>query len=81
MGFLFDNRMSHSNTQIYIKYPWLILIIIYCCDSCELIQEDDRVGYLSIQIEHGRYPQAVLNLHFRTVGNVTDQELDRYFVR
>jgi hypothetical protein len=73
--------MSHSNTQIYIKYPRLILIIIYCCDSGELMQVYDRVGYLSIQIEHGRHPQAVLNLHFRTVYNVTDQYLERYFVR
>jgi hypothetical protein len=45
------------------------------------MQVYDRVGYLSIQIEHGRHPQAVLNLHFRTVYNVTDQYLERYFVR
>ncbi len=45
------------------------------------MQDDDRVVYLSIQIEHGRHPQALLNLHFRAVDGVTHQYLDRYFVR
>ncbi len=45
------------------------------------MQDEDRVGYLWIQIEHGRHPQAVLNLHFRAVDDVPHQYLDSYFVR
>ena len=45
------------------------------------MQDDDRIGYLSIQIEHGRHPQAVPNLLFRAVDDVTDQYLNRYFAK